>query len=153
MPLIVDATVTLAWCYPEESNAYADAVLERIRHSGAGAPCIWHLETANALLVGERRERLTLEQVGRFVRLLAAPPVTVDVEGATHALGRAIGLAREHRLSAYDASYLELALREGVALVTQDARLRTAAQACGVALVTLQSRPETDSSHREDGAP
>jgi predicted nucleic acid-binding protein len=96
-------------------------------------PAIWPLEVANVLLVSERRQRLTQAQTTRFVELLQALPITVD--RGQKGLDSLLALGREHKLSAYDAAYLELATRLGLALATQDARLSAAAIAIGVSLV------------------
>lgn len=87
------------------------------------------------LLVGERRGRSTEARASRFIALLDALPIRVDAATTQHALSGILTLARERQLSAYDAAYLELAMREGVSLATQDKGLRRAAEACGVGLL------------------
>ena len=96
---------------------------------------IWPLEVANVLLVAERRHRLTPADSARFVELLAGLPITVDHSGQHLAHGRILDLAHRAGLSAYDASYLELAMRLGVPLATADDRLCDAADASGVPLM------------------
>src|SRR5512135_424260 len=96
-------------------------------------PRLWHLEIANVLLVGERRGRCTQADTTAWLSFLSGLPIVVDVATEAHAWTDALALGRQHGLSAYDAAYLELALREGIPLATLDARLEAAALAVGVA--------------------
>jgi predicted nucleic acid-binding protein len=128
---ILDGSVTLAWFFEDESDAYADAVQDSLTKAVAIVPALWHLEVANALLVGERRKRTTAAKVTHFLTLLSALPITVDDETAARAWSDTLALARAHSLSAYDAAYLELALRQGLPLATLDEPLREALRAVG----------------------
>ncbi len=130
---VLDASVTLAWAFQEELNAYTRGVL-RSMAEGAEAlvPAVWPLEVGNALLVAERRKRLTQADTVQFLTLLQQLPITVEPETPTRMLGEILTLAREHTLSTYDASYLDLAMRRGVPLATQDEALRRAAARSGV---------------------
>ena len=89
---------------------------------------------ANALLVGERRRRITPAETARFLAILATFPITVDDETVAHAWLDTMHLAHAQNLSSYDAAYLELALRGGLPLAALDGKLKTAAQAVGVPL-------------------
>lgn len=111
---VVDNSVVMAWCFEDEASLYADAVLERLNEAEALAPAIWPLEVGNVLLVAERRGRLTEAESARFLALLEELPLTVVQEHPQRDMGHILMLAREHRLSTYDASYLDLAMREGV---------------------------------------
>ena len=135
MPFVVDASVALAWHFEDEASEYADRVLERLREDQAAAPSIWSLEVANALLVAERRGRLSPAKVARTVELLLELPISIHDVAAELVLGAVLDLARAHGLSAYDAVYLELAMREGLPLATQDEALRAATQRVGVPLL------------------
>ena len=135
MAFVVDASVALAWCFEDKATAYAESVLDRLQQTEAVVPAIWPLEVANVLLMAERRQRLTEAQTARLVQLLWGLPITIDTEGLTQALGPMLSLGREYGLSAYDTSYLELAMRQGLSLATQDADLREAAARAGVPLV------------------
>jgi predicted nucleic acid-binding protein len=132
MSFVVDASIALAWHFEDEVSEYADRILDRLREDRAAAPSIWPLEVANALLVAERRGRLSPARVARAVELLLELPVSIHDTAADPALGPVLDLARTHGLSAYDAAYLELAMREGLPLATQDEALRAAAQRAGV---------------------
>lgn len=136
MRFVLDCSVTMAWCFSDENDHYADTVLDRLADAEALVPSLWPLEVANVLLVAERRHRLTEAQATRFVDLIGALPITVDRNTPDYALGSILSLAREHALSSYDAAYLELAMRSGLALATRDATLMKAAKRCGARLVT-----------------
>lgn len=96
-------------------------------------PAIWRLEVANALLVAERRKRVTAEKCALFLSGLSQFSITVDVEGLEHVFTAVLKHARLHQRSAYDASYLELALRRGLPFATKDEPLRKAAEELGIA--------------------
>lgn len=129
---VLDGSVTMAWYFVDESNAYADAVLTDLETGRAVVPSLWPLEVANTVLVGERRKRSTEAQAAAWLGILETLTIEVDGETASHAWGGALALARSHNLSAYDASYLELAMRRGLPLATLDGKLKSAAQAVGV---------------------
>ncbi len=135
MVFVLDTSVTMTWCFVDEATPYGDRVLEGLRADAALTPAIWPLEVANALRVGERRGRLQPGRIPPFLELIGGLPIAVDAGGIDMALGQVLDLARKLDLSSYDASYLELALREGIPLATQDARLRSAARRVGVPLV------------------
>ena len=136
MPFVVDASVTLAWCFEDEATPQTEAILDRLSDDAAVVPSLWELEVSNVLLAGERRGRLTESQSARFVALLAQLPILVYT--ASVDMGAVLAAGRHNALTAYDAAYLVLAEREGVPLATLDARLRAAAHAVGVAVI-----PET----------
>ena len=131
---MLDCSVTMAWCFEDEADGYADAVIEALGAEGGLAPAIWPLEVANALLAAERRRRLEPEASARFADLLTALPLRVEESSLPRAAGPTIALARAHRLSAYDAAYLELALRAGAPLASRDRALRRACRQAGGAL-------------------
>jgi predicted nucleic acid-binding protein len=96
-------------------------------------PAVWSLEIANAILTGERQKRLGQLEVQRFITLLASLPLTQDVLPANQYVRDVLPLAREYGLSAYDAAYLELSIRQNAPLATLDKKLRNAAQRAGKA--------------------
>lgn len=130
--LVLDASIALAWCFEDEADAYADAVLDSLRRRKPVAPGLWALEVANALLASQRRGRIQAPE--RLARLAFLADLDVGLEHApTPAVfGEISRLADAHDLSVYDAAYLELALRRGQPLATHDQRLRAAALARGV---------------------
>ena len=129
---VLDGSVALAWYFKDEADPYADAVAARLPSARAAVPQIWHLEVANALLMGERRQRSTEAQAARWLYYLRSLPITVDEETGSRAWDEVLRLARGHRLSAYDAAYLELAVRRSLPLATLDDKLKAAASALGV---------------------
>ena len=129
--MVVDASVVISWLFDDEEEPRADRALERLIEDGALAPYLWHLETRNALLVAERRGRLSARAVDERLDALKGLPIRTDDEPD---LQSAFSLARSHDLSFYDALYLELAKREGAELATLDVALGQAAVAEGVRL-------------------
>jgi predicted nucleic acid-binding protein len=130
---VLDGSVCLAWCFHDEASAYADAVAARFPAIQALVPSVWPLEVANALLMGERRKRSTEADTVHWLEFLRSLPVKVDDETQSRAWSDTLSLARTHRLSVYDAAYLELALRRGLPLATLDDKLKDAAVAVGIA--------------------
>jgi predicted nucleic acid-binding protein len=135
MRFVVDTSTTMTWCFNDETTAATDALLDQLQVTDAVVPSVWPLEVANALLVAERRRRITENEAIRLAHLLQSLPIRIDADGAARALGIVLTLAREHTLSSYDASYLELAIRQGLPLATQNTRLRAAATRAGVPLL------------------
>lgn len=132
---VLDCSVTMAWCFDDEADGYADAVLDGLVDGTAVVPSRWPLEIANVLLVAERRGRLNKADSARFLELLGALPIEVDGETHGRAIGAIVSLGREHGLSSYDTAYLELAMRENVPLASLDQPLRLAAEGSGVSLL------------------
>ena len=130
--MVVDASVALAWCFPDEASDYADGVLVALKGQAMVVPAVWGLEIANAMLAGERRKRLKQPEILRFVALLEGLSIVQDGQRASESVSNVLPLARDYGLSAYDAAYLELSIRHGVPLATLDAKLRKAAQRAGV---------------------
>lgn len=135
MALVVDASVTIAWFFADEVTSFTESVLDRVENTEAVVPATWPLEICNVLLVAERRRRVTAAQTAYFLRFLETLPITVDPVSPNLVLGPVLALGREHDLTAYDASYLELAVREGLPLATLDAALMSAARRVGTSLV------------------
>jgi predicted nucleic acid-binding protein len=131
---VLDCSVALAWFFADERSAYADAVLLRLPSAAAVVPALWHLEVANGMIQGEKRRRSTPAQAARFAEFLAPLPITVDRDTIGRAWSDTLHVARSFGLSAYDAAYLELALRRGLPIAAGDGRLKAAAAASGVAL-------------------
>jgi len=132
MPFVLDASVVACWAFDDEEHPIAALALERIRGDEARAPSLLWFELRNILIVNERRKRIAEIDTAGFLRALARLGVTIDrapVEADV------LALARRHRLTVYDAAYLELSRREGVALATLDAQLARAARAEAVPLL------------------
>ena len=125
--LVLDNSVTMSWCFPDEHDPYAQDVLKALPGTAAAVPTLWPLEAANILLVGERRGRISQADSATFIGLLEGLPIRIDDETSDHAMKASLALARAQNLSVYDAAYLELAMRRGLPLATLDERLKTAA--------------------------
>lgn len=133
MPFVLDASMALSWCFEDEATPETEKVLDRLGDDHAIVPPLWESEITNALLVAERKGRLNEAQSTRFVSLLAVLPINVDTSGPP--MTTLLALGRQHGLSSYDATYLALAERAGIAVATLDEKLRAAAHTAGVALL------------------
>ena len=131
---VLDTSVAVSWFFEDEAVEYTATVLESLTDWEAVVPSLLPLEVANVLLVAERRKRCSEAEAVRFVELLESLPITTDDDTARHALNRTYQLAREYGLTAYDATYLELAMRLGLPLATMDRQLADAAIRAGVAI-------------------
>ena len=135
MTLVVDASMSVAWLIPDEHTVPTQQVLDRVVADGAYVPGVWTLEVGNALLLSERRGRMSAENRMRAIRHLVALPIVTDAETAAHAWHATWRVAEQFRLTLYDASYLELALRRVLPLATLDRDLRHAARALEIELL------------------
>jgi len=133
---VLDCSMALAWCSPYENARGPQAVLDSLATAIAVVPSLWHLEVGNAVLVGERKKRCSQADTVSWLGFLASLPIEVDEETALRAWSDVLNLARTHDLSAYDAAYLELALRRGLPLASLDTKLNAAAAAAGVPMYT-----------------
>ena len=135
MSLVLDSSVTLAWVYAAETTGAISDVLARVIESGAWVPALWRLEIANVLEMGVRKGRTDAAFRDAALADLALLPITVDPETDRHAWGATAKLAARHRLTLYDAAYLELARRRSLPLATLDTELRVAAAAEDIILI------------------
>ena len=133
--LVLDVSLSCAWCFADEASEGAWAILERLKTNRAQVPALWLWETANVLLQAERRGRISPAASRTFLGLLEGLPISVDQPTTTSAWHHTLALARSHRLTSYDAAYLELALRRGLPLASRDKALQAAARAEGVPLL------------------
>ena len=135
---VLDASVVLTWCFPDENAATAQHVAGMFKQGDtAVAPSFWPHEVLNALLVGEKRKRISKELVGSFLDDLATLPIVLDQFPASVVFDRIQHLSREHGLTAYDAAYLDLALGSGLPLATLDEDLVRACKRARVRLVQV----------------
>lgn len=129
---MLDASVTASWCFPDEHSAVADVAMDRLLADEALAPQLWLVEMRNILLVNERRGRIAAADADDFLRDLARLPIRVRGDVDEHAI---MTMGRRHGLTAYDAAYLDLAVRADVPVATLDEALARAVRAAGLALV------------------
>lgn len=135
MSFVLDSSALLAMLLPDEQSAAMDEVAEALVSSPAQVPVIWPLEVRNALLSALRARRIAPREFEERVALLEELPIEVDPGAGPGVLSRTIQIARKHDISAYDASYLELAGRLGLPLATLDRRLRKAGASLKVPLL------------------
>ena len=138
MNFVLDASVALLWLAPETNPAgtdYAATALMALKQSQAIVPSLFALEIANVVAKLESKGAVTEADAQRYISVLGSLNISVDPATATHALGDTLNLARRYGLSAYDAAYLELALRAGLPLATLDAGLAKAATTAGLSIL------------------
>lgn len=145
MSLVVDSSMALAWVYCEETTDAISEVFARLTERGAWVPALWRLEVANVLEMGVRRGRHDAAFRDATLADLSLLPITVDPETDLHSWSATVRLAERHRLTMYDAAYLELAQRRGLPLATLDTDLRHAALG---ECVTLLGKTEGKEKHK-----
>jgi predicted nucleic acid-binding protein len=132
MGLVLDSSIVGSWCFPDEANPVADAAFASVGADEAIVPALWWFEVRNILLMGERRGRIDQAGTAEFLADLKGLPIRIEREPDS---GTVLALARVHRLTFYDAAYLELALRLSAPLATLDRALARAARAATVPLL------------------
>ncbi|MDD5058240.1 MAG: type II toxin-antitoxin system VapC family toxin [Sideroxydans sp.] len=140
MNFVIDNSVVMRWFFGDgkpQDLSYARAVLDAMKSADATVPAIWGFEVANVVSRAEAQGIVTEARSEAFLEMLAGIAIEVDGTSAAHALSATLNLARRYKLSAYDASYLELALRRGIALATLDTDLRKAAKKAGVEILLV----------------
>ena len=135
---VLDASVVLAWCFPDENAATAQHVAGLLKRGDTAiAPSFWPHEVLNALLMGEKRKRISKDLVRSFLDDLATLPIVLEQFPASVVFDRIQHLGREHGLTAYDAAYLDLALDSRLPLATLDVDLMRAAKKARARLVEM----------------
>jgi predicted nucleic acid-binding protein len=132
---VLDNSVAMCWLLPPEKladAAFAESVLTSLASMQAHVPSLWALEAANVIVRAESKGLVTEARARAFIALLGQLNITDDKATVAHAMGDTLNLARRYKLSAYDASYLELAMRMGLPLATLDVDLAKAAKKAGV---------------------
>ena len=132
---VVDNSVVMSWSFKDEANPLADSILARLEKDTAYVPSVWPHEVVNVLLAAERRKLISERDSIRFLRLLSQLPILVQYESPERSMTDILNLARTHIISSYDASYLDLAMKKGLPLATQDNKLRRAAKSVNVELL------------------
>ena len=134
---VLDASFTCQWLFQDEASPEGYAALQVVGRSGAVVPVLWFVEITNVLGMAERRGRVSVTGMQEALRLLRSLPLIVDDAAALAGSDTLLDLMRMHRLTAYDATYLELARRHGLPLATKDRDLLAAAPALGVPLFAV----------------
>ena len=127
--LIIDTSVTMAWCFGTQATSYTRAARELAARRGAIVPSLWLYEVTNVLVLARRKRALTADQVSGFLDLLRRLKLQVEAPAPDQVFEEAYALAEQHRLTAYDAAFLELARRYHLPLATTDQALALAARA------------------------
>ncbi len=132
---VLDNSVTMRWCFQNAAHPYADGILQQLATGAAFVPVLWRYEVSAVLAKSQKDGILTAQRVDEFLATLDKLNITVDPDSSDHILTDVHRLAVAYRLTSYDASYLELALRKGLPLATLDDELIAASKASGVALL------------------
>jgi predicted nucleic acid-binding protein len=125
--LVIDASLTMAWYFDDESTPATDELLDRVAGAGAVVPTLWRLEVANAFQSAIRRQRIDAVYRDASLAELTMLPITIDTDTNSYAWSTTLRLAERFSLTPYDAAYLELAQRRSLPLATLDRELRAAA--------------------------
>jgi predicted nucleic acid-binding protein len=144
LSLVLDASITLAWCFEDQATPLSQAVLEQLANDRGLVPELWPFEVANVLALAGRRGRLTHSQASHFIRLIDQLPITVEELGRDQVFTTVLNLSESSGLTVYDASYLALAAQARVPLATSDERLRQAGIAAGVELFRAPTKSAAD---------
>jgi predicted nucleic acid-binding protein len=131
----MDSSLAMAWCFPDETTPATSGLLDRMDTEAAAVPAWWFLEVANVLALAERKGRVTPGQVAGFIAMIERFELDIDNQAPERAFTHILPLCRTHRLTSYDAAYLELALRRHLPLASLDDDLRDAARSLGVKLL------------------
>ena len=132
---IIDSSITMTWCFSDESTPRTDALLDRLRHERVLVPSIWPLEIVNVLITCERKGHISQNDSANFVNLLRSLPISVDSVPEIEQWNNTLMLGRSQNLTAYDAAYLKLAVRTGLPFATLDNDLIKAANALQLVLI------------------
>jgi len=132
---LLDCSMTMSWCFADEASAVSMELQGRLVAETALVPAHWFLEVANVLAMAEKRDRITAADSTEFLRLLGMLDIEVDDEASGRAFDHLLPLCRSHRLTSYDAAYLDLALRRRLPLATLDDELRATAENLGIAVL------------------
>jgi predicted nucleic acid-binding protein len=135
MNFVLDASIALSWCFPDEITQTTIGLLESLAVETAFVPAIWSLELGNALLMAERKKRIKYAEIVEFLSLLQNINIQVDDQTDAKAFHETFVLAYSEGLTTYDASYLELAMRKGLPIATKDNQLSKIAKQLGINVI------------------
>jgi len=132
---VVDCSIAMAWLFHDEATPKTAPLLSRLANETALVPAWWFIEITNVLAMAERKGRITARQSDAFIADLSKLGIERDNEAPDRAFTHLLALCRTHRLTSYDAIYLDLAIRRSLPLATLDEDLRKAAKKLGVSLL------------------
>lgn len=131
MTFVLDNSVVTGWYLSDQATAYSESIALRLEGAKALVPSLWQLELANVLKTACTRGKLSLDSARQILDALSQLPIEIDAS-PTPGQRQMFELAMRYQLSSYDAVYLDLAMRHGLPLATQDQQLKKAALAAGV---------------------
>lgn len=129
---VLDCSIAVSWCFEDEASEEADQLLLKVQEQGALVPALWYLEFGNVLIQAKKKGRISEFQLMTSMDLIRQLPISTDPISPNKTMNVIMLLATQHGLTTYDASYLELALRFNIFLLTKDAHLRKAANKLGI---------------------
>ena len=132
---VLDNSVVMSWCFEDEKTAYCRKILECMTEARSIVPSLWPFELANVLLMAEKKKRLSPAKVHQFLRYLEKLPIDIDQTSVSELVEGCLDIARHHDLTAYDAAYLFLAVREQIPLATFDTALIKAARKLNIEIL------------------
>jgi len=133
---VIDNSVVMSWCFEDEQTAHSQRILKDLKTMEALVPALWPFEIANGLMMAERRKRINLDEVIVFIGFLKQLPIQIEhISIKDEGWLACYHIGREHQLSAYDASYLYLAVREKIPLGTFDAPMIKAAKGLKITIL------------------
>jgi predicted nucleic acid-binding protein len=132
---VLDSSVAMSWCFRDEAAVPTRKLLDGMGITLAVVPAWWYVELANVLALAEKNGRIDSARVAEFIALVEGFKVEVDNEAPQRAFSHLLPLCRTHKLTSYDAIYLDLAVRRQLPLATLDEPLRKAAKKLGVKLL------------------
>ena len=134
-PFVLDCSVTMAWCFEDESTSSTDQLLDSLQTTNVIVPTIWPLEVANVLLFAEKKKRITTIEITQFLDTLSLLPIEIDNSTSIRAKTSIFHLAKTMQLTIYDAAYLELAQRGQIPLATLDKALIKSAKKLNIEML------------------
>ena len=132
---VLDCSIAMTWLFRDEATFKTAELLNRLNHESAIVPGWWFIEVTNVIALAERKGRITAAQSTSFISDLNTLDIECDDSGPGRAFAQLLPLCRTHRLTSYDALYLDLAIRRGLPLATLDELLRQAAKRARVELL------------------
>lgn len=133
--IVVDASMAMAWCFLDEATPATRKLYNEMSSTSAVVPAWWYIELTNVLYLAEKSRRIPTDRVVEFIEMIEDLGVEIDHDAPTRAFSHLLPLCRDHRLTSYDAMYLDLAVRRKLPLATLDEPLRKAAKKLGVKLL------------------
>lgn len=124
--------MTISWFFKDESTPYTTSVQRSLENSQALVPALWHFEVANALFISWKRERCTVKEMNRWVKILDEMSIVVAPVTTRQSMDNWLALSLKHGVTVYDASYLALAYETGLSIASLDDKVNDLAMILGI---------------------